>query len=80
MRVVFHDRGAGIPESALPSVFDPFFSTKPEGEGTGLGLSISYGIVQDHKGRIHYESVEGEYTKAVVDLRIDNGWAASDEQ
>ena len=76
VRVVFHDHGTGIPESVLPKVFDPFFSTKVEGEGTGLGLSISYGIVKDHNGRIHIESVEGEYTRVVVDLAVDSGWAA----
>jgi signal transduction histidine kinase len=64
----------GIPESALPSLFDPFFSTKPEGEGTGLGLSISHGIIRDHQGRIHFESVEGEYTKATIDLLVKNRW------
>jgi len=75
VRIVFHDHGPGIPEAALSKVFDPFFSTKPEGEGTGLGLSISYGIVREHKGRIRFESIEGEYTKAVVELMVDNGWA-----
>jgi C4-dicarboxylate-specific signal transduction histidine kinase len=74
VRVAFHDHGVGIPESALPSLFDPFFSTKPEGEGTGLGLSISHGIIRDHQGRIHFESVEGEYTKATIDLLVKNRW------
>ena len=75
VRVVFHDHGTGIPESVLPKVFDPFFSTKPEDEGTGLGLSISYGIIKDHEGRIHIDSVDGEFTSVVVDLAVDNGWA-----
>ena len=74
VRVVFHDHGTGIPESALSKVFDPFYSTKIEGEGTGLGLSISHGIIRDHHGRIHFESVEGEYTRAIVDLLVNNGW------
>ena len=38
------------------------------GEGTGLGLSISHGIIKGHGGRLWFESVEGEYTEAVVDL------------
>jgi signal transduction histidine kinase len=39
-----------------------------------LGLSISHGILKNHGGRLWFESVEGEYTKVVVDLPVDNGW------
>jgi signal transduction histidine kinase len=50
------DRGRGIPESILPRIFDPFFSTKPEGSGMGLGLSLARQIVESHRGRIEVES------------------------
>jgi len=46
------DTGTGIPEQALPRVFEPFYTTKEVGKGTGLGLAIAYGIVQDHGGHI----------------------------
>ncbi|MBE9541099.1 MAG: histidine kinase, partial [Proteobacteria bacterium] len=69
----FYDSGAGIPENILDKISNPFFSTKPHGDGTGLGLSISYGIIKKHDGSILFESVEGEYTKAIVDLPVDNG-------
>ena len=74
VRITFHDLGVGIPTQNLPHVFTPFFTTKRPGEGTGLGLSISYGIVRDHYGDIHVESVEGEYTIFRVDLPVDNSW------
>ncbi len=49
------DNGPGIPENVAQRVFEPFFSTKSEGEGTGLGLSICLGIVKEHGGNIRVE-------------------------
>ena len=46
------DYGAGIDESVLSRIFDPFFSTKSVGKGLGLGLSISYNIIRDFGGRL----------------------------
>ena len=39
------DNGPGIPRAQQVQVFDPFFSTKPDGSGLGLGLAISQSIV-----------------------------------
>ncbi len=49
--LVVRDTGPGIPPENLPSLFDPFFTTR-RGEGTGLGLSISQSIVQRAGGLI----------------------------
>lgn len=69
-RITVRDNGVGIPPGVIHRVCDPFFSTKPQGEGTGLGLSISYGFVKDQGGHLSFESKEGEFTKAIVDLPI----------
>lgn len=42
------DDGVGVKEVDRERIFDPFFSTKPN--GTGMGLSISYQLVENHKG------------------------------
>ncbi len=68
VRMIFHDNGTGIPDDIQERIIDPFFSTKPSGKGTGLGLSISHGIINKHNGKILIDSVEGEYTKIIVDL------------
>ena len=57
--IEFQDSGVGIPRSSLVKIFEPFYTTKPQGRGTGLGLSICYGIVEQHGGRIEAESMPG---------------------
>src|SRR6185503_18070712 len=42
------DDGCGIAADHLPSVLDPFFTTKKRGQGTGLGLTIAADIVKNH--------------------------------
>ncbi len=54
------DNGKGIDKEHLAQIFNPFFSTKQQGEGTGLGLSISYGLVRRYGGNITAESELGE--------------------
>jgi len=68
VRTTFYDGGTGIPKNIINKICDPFFSTKPPGNGTGLGLSISHGIISNHEGKLLFESVEGEYTRVMVDL------------
>jgi two-component system, NtrC family, sensor kinase len=60
IRIDVRDTGSGIPQEYLDRLFDPFFSTKKEGEGTGLGLSVSYNIINKHSGHIEVESTLGE--------------------
>ncbi|MBN1352331.1 response regulator [candidate division KSB1 bacterium] len=54
------DTGVGIPENDLPNLFNPFFTTKPN--GTGLGLPITQQIISAHKGRIDVMSQPGKGT------------------
>jgi signal transduction histidine kinase len=72
VRMTFYDHGTGIPVNILNKICNPFFSTKPKGEGTGLGLSISHGIVKNHGGNLSFESVEGRYTKVMIDFPVSN--------
>ncbi len=52
------DRGSGIDAKNLESIFNPFFTTKPD--GVGLGLAIVSKIVNEHGGQIIVESTPGE--------------------
>ena len=55
------DQGSGIPPESLDSIFERFYSERPEGESfgrhSGLGLSISRQIVEAHGGGIHAENL-----------------------
>ena len=64
VRVTFADTGVGIEPEALPRIFEPFHSTRPE--GLGLGLYLSKKIADEHGGHIDVESHSGEGTTFTV--------------
>ncbi len=54
VRIGVRDDGHGIPDAALPRIYEPFFSTKET--GTGLGMSIVHSLVSLHGGTIALET------------------------
>ena len=68
VEIVIRDEGSGIAQDVLNKVIDPFFTTKRNMGGTGLGLSVSAGIVKEHNGVIHFDSVLNQGTEVVVSL------------
>lgn len=65
------DEGIGFKESDLDKVFQPFFTTKPQGDGSGLGLSVVHGIVASHKGTIRAENNIKKGAIFTITLPID---------
>lgn len=70
--VTVRDEGTGIPKKYLKQVRDPFFTTKRDCGGTGLGLSISAGIVEEHGGRLQFDSTPGAGTTVTISFPADN--------
>ncbi|MCS0653078.1 ATP-binding protein [Cytobacillus firmus] len=67
--VQFIDQGVGISEDRIPSLGEPFYTTKEK--GTGLGLMICYKIIENHNGRLTIESKVGEGTKMEIELPFE---------
>ncbi len=62
------DNGPGIPEEYRARIWDPFWTSKEEGEGTGLGLAVVHGIVTTYGGTIDLETQVGRGTRFIVRL------------
>lgn len=65
------DNGPGMSEAISRRIWDPFFTTKDQGEGSGLGLGIVKGIVEKHHGKISVRTEEGEGTEFIVQLPVE---------
>ena len=72
------DTGPGMTEEVAAHAFDPFYTTKPEGQGTGLGLSIAQGIVREHGGHIALTTGRGSGATLTVELPATLGGRRSD--
>jgi signal transduction histidine kinase len=68
VQLYVRDTGNGIPAAQLPHIFEPLYTTKPE--GTGLGLYIVQEIVRAHAGEITVQSVEGHGTTFLLTLPL----------
>jgi two-component system cell cycle sensor histidine kinase/response regulator CckA len=64
VQVSFRDSGVGILPESLPHIFEPFYSTRPD--GMGLGLFVSHNVVRDHAGTIEVESQPSQGTTFTV--------------
>ncbi|MBB3972950.1 response regulator [Hansschlegelia beijingensis] len=78
IEIAVADAGAGMPPAVLARVFEPFFSTKPEGRGTGLGLPQVQGFIEQSHGAVEIESEPGKGT--VVRLTLPRSEAAPPEE
>ena len=62
LRIQVTDAGAGIAESVIERMFEPFFSTK--NDGMGMGLNICRSIIESHQGRLWAKNhMDAEHTK-----------------
>jgi len=77
--IKIRDEGRGIPADKLPSITDPFYTTRRAAGGTGLGLSISSGIVKEHMGQMSFRSTPGQGTIATLILPVHHETAGAEK-
>ncbi len=68
IKIFIRDNGPGIKKEILDKIWQPYYTTKSD--GNGLGLSIVYSIIKKHNGDIKVHSVPGEYTEFEIILPI----------
>ncbi|MEN1937541.1 ATP-binding protein [Paenibacillus sp. 102] len=68
MIVRIKDEGCGIPKEKIPKLNEAFYTTKDD--GTGLGLVVTYKIIEEHQGKIQFESEVGVGTTVEIMLPI----------
>ena len=66
--VKISDDGVGIPSDELKHLFEPFHTTKPNGQG--LGLFAAKHILEMHRGSVEMQSSQGEGTTVIVTLPL----------
>ena len=73
------DDGSGISELAIDHIFEPFFSTKPEGQGTGLGLYVSRDIMHKLGGSLVACNQSTQGAQFTLTLPLDFQFTAKKE-
>ena len=72
-RIIVRDSGVGMTRAVQARMFEPFFTTRVQGQGTGLGLAVVHGIVRDGGGAITVHSEVGIGTEFSVILPLTDG-------
>ncbi|MBL8200121.1 MAG: HAMP domain-containing histidine kinase [Chromatiales bacterium] len=65
------DNGPGVPAALRPRIFDPFFTSRPD--GTGLGLAVVRSVAEAHGGDIRLDSQDGAGARFVLRLPLAAG-------
>jgi len=77
--ILIKDNGSGMDQDQISRIFNPFYSTKKQGQGTGLGLSLSYGLIRRYGGNITVASTPDSGAEFYVWLLTEPVLVADEE-
>lgn len=71
IEISIRDTGKGMTKEVMNRMFDPFYTTKPQGDGTGLGMSITLGLVKKYGGTLDVKSEVGKGTEILLQFPVN---------
>jgi PAS domain S-box-containing protein len=71
-KISFSDTGFGMKPDVIRRIFEPYYTTKDQGEGSGMGLAVAHGILKNHGGDITVNSQVGQGTTFNIFLPAQN--------
>lgn len=75
-RLTVADQGTGMDETTRQRALEPGFTTKPPGRAAGIGLGVVRGLVDEYRGQLFVDSLEGRGTRITLVLPRDDGESA----
>ena len=78
IKVKIKDEGVGIPKEVISKIFEPYFTTKQNGNGLGLPTVLS--IVKRHEGQVLVDSIEGKGTTFALYVPACNDTFCSEQE
>lgn len=75
-RLTVADQGTGMDEMTRQHALEPGFTTKPPGRAAGIGLGVVRGLVDEYRGQLFVDSLEGRGTRITLVLPRDEGESA----
>jgi signal transduction histidine kinase/ActR/RegA family two-component response regulator len=79
VELIVRDDGTGMDEATLARLFEPYFTTKPEGHGTGIGLATTQAIVKAAGGQIRIHSAPGQGSRVTIQLPVSEAAVSDDD-
>ena len=73
-KIVIEDNGGGIKKEILNRIFEPYFTTKDQGEGTGIGLYMSKMVIEENLGgKLYLNNIE-KGLRVTIELKGEEGY------